>query len=196
MLLRGDMDALPVTEEVDVPYRSEVDGTMHACGHDTHVAILMAVADVLSRRRGTQRADPPLCLAVRSSLPRLLIMKLTPFAKLFITLIILGVVLVAALYVFFSSLYVVNEREQALGFDLLLAMERGHLGALHAAIDGMKRLTGRIVGVEGDHVVLELLAPHELPEAQKALPRSPSKRTTRKVASAARSPARTAPART
>ena len=57
---------------------------------------------------------------------------------------------------------------------------------LHAAIDGMKRLTGRIVGVEGDHVVLELLAPHELPEAQKALPRSPSKRTTRKVASAPR----------
>lgn len=57
--LRADMDALPVTEEVDVPFRSHVRttyngeevGVMHACGHDTHVAILMATAEVLARRR-------------------------------------------------------------------------------------------------------------------------------------------------
>jgi len=42
--LRGDMDALPITEEADLPYRSEVDGCMHACGHDGHTAALWATA--------------------------------------------------------------------------------------------------------------------------------------------------------
>ena len=53
--LRADMDALPVTEEVDVPFASKVrttwagkeSGVMHAWGHDTHVAILMDVAEIL-----------------------------------------------------------------------------------------------------------------------------------------------------
>src|SRR3989304_2422981 len=39
VLVRADMDALPVTEQSDKPYRSRIDGVMHACGHDGHVAI-------------------------------------------------------------------------------------------------------------------------------------------------------------
>ena len=57
--LRADMDALPVTERNDLPFKSLVTsqyngkktGVMHACGHDTHVAILMGVAEVLSKMK-------------------------------------------------------------------------------------------------------------------------------------------------
>jgi amidohydrolase len=57
--LRADMDGLPVTEEVDVPFASKVRtswngedvGVMHACGHDCHVAILMGVAEILAGLR-------------------------------------------------------------------------------------------------------------------------------------------------
>jgi amidohydrolase len=44
LLLRADMDALPVTEANDVPYASKVPGRMHACGHDGHMAVLLATA--------------------------------------------------------------------------------------------------------------------------------------------------------
>jgi amidohydrolase len=57
--LRADMDALPVTERNSLPFASKVKtvfndqetGVMHACGHDTHVAILMAVAEILSKNK-------------------------------------------------------------------------------------------------------------------------------------------------
>ena len=57
--LRADMDALPVTERNNLPYKSNVvsefngqeTGVMHACGHDTHVSILMGVAEVLSQNK-------------------------------------------------------------------------------------------------------------------------------------------------
>lgn len=57
--LRADMDALPVTERADLPFKSTVTtiyngqetGVMHACGHDTHVAILMGVAEVLAEMK-------------------------------------------------------------------------------------------------------------------------------------------------
>lgn len=51
LLLRGDMDALEMPEDTDLPFESEVDGAMHACGHDTHVAMLAGAAKLLSARR-------------------------------------------------------------------------------------------------------------------------------------------------
>ena len=51
LLLRADMDALPIDEENDVEYRSTVEGQMHACGHDGHTAILLSVARLLHARR-------------------------------------------------------------------------------------------------------------------------------------------------
>lgn len=51
MLLRGDMDALPMPEDTGLDFSSRVDGAMHACGHDTHVAMLVGAAKLLSTRR-------------------------------------------------------------------------------------------------------------------------------------------------
>jgi hypothetical protein len=50
-LLRGDMDGLPVHEDTGLPFTSEVPGAMHACGHDTHTAMLSSAARLLSARR-------------------------------------------------------------------------------------------------------------------------------------------------
>ena len=51
VLLRFDMDALPIHEENDVPYRSQTPGVMHACGHDAHVAVGIGVATLLARHK-------------------------------------------------------------------------------------------------------------------------------------------------
>ena len=51
VLLRGDMDALPVTERTGLPYSSQIDGAMHACGHDLHTAMLAGAARLLCARQ-------------------------------------------------------------------------------------------------------------------------------------------------
>jgi amidohydrolase len=57
VLLRGDMDALPVTEEIAVDYRSRREGLMHACGHDLHTAGLVGAARILAELREELAGD-------------------------------------------------------------------------------------------------------------------------------------------
>ncbi|MBM3470541.1 MAG: amidohydrolase [Armatimonadetes bacterium] len=51
VLVRADMDGLPIQEASEVPYRSRIPGCMHACGHDGHTAIAVILAEILSGRR-------------------------------------------------------------------------------------------------------------------------------------------------
>ncbi len=55
IILRADMDALPLTERTGLDFASEVPGAMHACGHDTHVAMLLGATDLLLERRDALR---------------------------------------------------------------------------------------------------------------------------------------------
>jgi amidohydrolase len=57
VLLRGDMDGLPVREEVDVAFRSGTEGSMHACGHDLHTTMLMGAAQLLAARQADLAGD-------------------------------------------------------------------------------------------------------------------------------------------
>ena len=52
--LRADMDALPITENNNLPFQSVKEGVMHACGHDGHMSILMATAEILSKNNDFQ----------------------------------------------------------------------------------------------------------------------------------------------
>src|SRR5476649_143923 len=50
--LRADIDALPIQEQTDQPFRSRNDGVMHACGHDIHTSIMLGAALLLKQREG------------------------------------------------------------------------------------------------------------------------------------------------
>lgn len=69
VLVRADMDALPILEENDVDYASKNDGVMHACGHDAHTAILLGLARLLSDNKDKFSGSVKLCFQPAEELP-------------------------------------------------------------------------------------------------------------------------------
>ena len=69
VLLRADMDALPITEDSDAEYVSQVDGVMHACGHDAHTAILLGAARILMDMRDQFAGTVTLCFQPAEETP-------------------------------------------------------------------------------------------------------------------------------
>ena len=61
LLLRGDLDALPIQEETGLDFASEQDGVMHACGHDVHTSALLGAAMILSRHREAVHGQVRFC---------------------------------------------------------------------------------------------------------------------------------------
>ena len=66
ILLRADIDALPIQEETCLPYASQHDGKMHACGHDAHTAMLLGALKVLQDNRDTLRGNAAQALIHRA----------------------------------------------------------------------------------------------------------------------------------
>lgn len=69
VLLRADMDALPIQEVGEMPYTSKRPGVMHACGHDGHTAILLAVAQILNDRRANLAGNVVLAFQPAEEVP-------------------------------------------------------------------------------------------------------------------------------
>lgn len=61
VMLRADMDALPIKENTDLPYCSTVDGVMHACGHDVHTSMLLGAAKILVNNKDKIKGNIKLC---------------------------------------------------------------------------------------------------------------------------------------
>ncbi len=67
--LRSDMDALPITENTGLPFKSKIEGKMHACGHDVHMAVLLGTAMILSELRSSLKGSVKLIFQPAEEVP-------------------------------------------------------------------------------------------------------------------------------
>ncbi|SFC51937.1 amidohydrolase [Bacillus sp. OV322] len=157
--LRADMDALPITEEVEKPYKSTVPGVMHACGHDGHTAILLSVSKWLSENPELVKNNIRLIFQSSEEASPSGAQKLVREGVLEGVDEIYGIHLMSSLALGKIGFAVGASRASCNDFDITIEGVGGHAGQPHLAVDPVYVATHLIQAFQS--IISRSLSPQE-----------------------------------